>query len=149
MKTIQTQVRYVEWLSAEEMHEASKEWLSELRFIKDEHLFFEDLITTFTTQLLEFEAFSDTKEIVDAINRSQKRNNVLIEAVKIHENELQIMVDGIDQLKEEKTYTKEHSDLIIAIADYIKEYKSLKTQLFEIIKSVKKEEKLSHIIDKK
>jgi len=39
METIQTQARYVEWLSAEEMHKGSQEWLSELRFIKDEHLF--------------------------------------------------------------------------------------------------------------
>ena len=44
METTQTQVRYVEWLSPEEMHKASQSWLSELQFIKDEHLFFEDLI---------------------------------------------------------------------------------------------------------
>ena len=106
MKTIQTQVKYVEWLSAEEMHDASKEWLSELRFIKDEHLFFEDLITTYTSLIIESGKFSDTTEIADAINKSEKQNNLLIEAVKVHENKLQIMVDGIDQLKEEKAYTK-------------------------------------------
>lgn len=149
MKTIQTQVKYVEWLSAEEMHDASKEWLSELRFIKDEHLFFEDLITTYTSLIIESGKFSDTTEIADAINKSEKQNNLLIEAVKVHENKLQIMVDGIDQLKEEKAYTKEHSDLIIAISDFLKEYKSLKTQLFDIIKSIKKEDKFRHMIDKK
>nr|WP_321244026.1 hypothetical protein [uncultured Psychroserpens sp.] len=149
MKTIQTQVKYVEWLSADEMHQASQEWLSELRFIKDEHLFFEDLITSFTTLIIDSDRFSDTKEIIDVINRSQKQNNILIEAIKIHENELQIMVDGIDQIEEEKAYTKAHSDLIIAISEYTKEYKSLKTQLFEIIKSIKKEDKLRHLIAKK
>jgi hypothetical protein len=149
MKTIQTQARYVEWLSPEDMHNASQEWLSELKFTKDEHLFFEDLITTFTTQLIESGKFSDNKEIIDAINRSEKQNNLLIEAIKIHENELQVMVDGIDQLEEEKAYTKEHSDLIIVIAAFLKEYKSLKTQHFRIIKNIKKEEKLRHLIDKK
>ena len=89
MKTIQTQVHYVKWLSAEDMHKDSQEWLSELQFVKDEHLFFEDLITSFTTQLIASGKFSDTKEIVDAVNRSQKRNNALIEAIKVHENELQ------------------------------------------------------------
>jgi hypothetical protein len=149
MKTIQTQVKYVEWLSADEMHQASKEWLSELMFIKDEHLFFEDLITSFTSLIIESGKFSDTKEIVDIINKSQKRNNVLIEAVKIHENELEIMVDGIDQLKEERAYTKEHSDLILAISEFTKEYKVIKTQLIDIIKNIKKKEKLRHLIDKK
>jgi hypothetical protein len=149
MKTIQTQVKYVEWLSADEMHQASQEWLSELRFIKDEHLFFEDLIRSYTSLIIESDKFSDIKEVIDIINRSQKRNNVLIESIKIHENELKIMVDGIDQIEEEKAYTKEHSDLIIAISEFTKEYKSLKTQLFDIIKSIKKEDKLRHLIAKK
>ncbi len=149
MKTIQNYTNYIEWLSADQMHEASTEWLSELRFIKDEHTFFEDLITTFTSQLIESGQFSDNMEIIDAINRSEKQNNVLIEAIKIHENELKIMMDGIDQLEEEKTYTKEHRDLTMLIAEFLKEYKSLKTQLFDIIKSIKKEEKQNHLIDKK
>ncbi|NEV94961.1 hypothetical protein G3567_12510 [Psychroflexus sp. YR1-1] len=147
MKT--SQLKYVEWLDAEEMHEASKEWLSELNFIKDEHVFFEDLVTKFTPQLIAYGKFSSNKEIIDAINRSQKQNNTLIEAVKIHENELQIMVDGIDQLEEEKAYTKEHSDLIVAITEFLKEYKSLKTQLFDIIKNIKKEDKNRHLLDRK
>jgi hypothetical protein len=144
-----SQLKYIEWLDTDEMHEASKEWLSELNFIKDEHLFFEDLVTQFTSQLLAFDNFSNNKEIVDAINRSQKRNNTLIEAIKIHENELQVMVDGIDQLEEEKAYTKEHSDLIIATTDFLKEYRTLKTQLFDIIKNIKKEDKNRHLLDRK
>lgn len=144
-----SQLKYTEWLDADEMHEASKEWLSELNFIKDEHLFFEDLVTQFTSQLIAFGNFSSNKEIIDTINRSQRQNNTIIEAVKIHKNELQIMVDGIDQLEEEKAYTKEHSDLIVAITEFLKEYKSLKTQLFDIIKNIKKEDKNRHLLDRK
>ncbi|WP_178988335.1 hypothetical protein [Winogradskyella schleiferi] len=149
MKTTRTHLRYVEWLSPEEMHDTSKEWLSELNFIKDEHLFFEDLVTQFTSQLIAFGNFSSIKEIIDTINRSQKQNNTLIEAVKLHENELQIMVDGINQVKEEKAYVKEHSDLIIAMTEFLKDYKSLKTQLFDIIKTIKKEDKNRHLLDRK
>ncbi|WP_179006736.1 hypothetical protein [Winogradskyella forsetii] len=149
MKTTRTHLRYVEWLSPEEMHNASKEWLSELNFIKDEHLFFEDLVTQFTSQLIAFGNFSSIKEIIDTVNRSQKQNNTLIEAVKLHENELQTMVDGINQIKEEKAYVREHSDLIFAITEFLKDYKSLKSQLFDIIKTVKKEDKNRHLLDRK
>ncbi|MBU2928616.1 hypothetical protein [Winogradskyella psychrotolerans] len=148
MKTSQKQLRYAEWLSAEEMHLDSKEWLSELNFTKDEHLFFEDLVTQFTSQLIASEKFSDSIELVDAINKSEKYNNELIEAVNNHENELQIMLDGIDQKKEEKAYTKAHLDLIVSITAFLKEYKSLKMQLFEIIKNIIKEEKVSHLLDR-
>ena len=149
METTQTQANYVEWLSADQMHKASKDWLSELRFIKDEHLFFEDLIKSFTLQLINPEKFSHNKEIIDALNRSQKKNNLFIETVKVHENKLQIMVDGIDQLKEEEAYKKEHRRLIIDISDFKKNYRILKTQLFDIIKSIKKEEKQRRLIDRR
>ena len=137
MESIRTQARYVEWLSADQMHEASKDWLSELRFIKDEHLFFEDLIKSFTLQLINPEKFSHNKEIIDALNRSQKKTAFFIETVNVHENKLQIMVDGIDQSKEEEAYKKEHRGLIIDISDFKKNYRILKTQLFDIIKSIK------------
>ena len=149
METIQTQANYVEWLSASQMHEASKEWLSELRFIKDEHLFFEDLIKSFTLQLISPEKFSHNKEIIDAINRSQKKNNFFIEAVKVHESKLEIMVDGVNQLKEEEAYKKEHRDLIIKISEFKKNYRILKTQLFDILKTIKKEEKQRRLIDRR
>jgi GTP-binding protein EngB required for normal cell division len=149
MKTKQTHKHYMEWLSAEQMHEASKAWLSELEFISDEHHFFEDLVTTFTTPIIQSGKFSDTKEIIDAINRSNKQNNELIEAVKTHKNELHIMVDKIDQIEQEKAYANEHKTLMTIIADFLTAYRSLKLQLFEMIKNIKKEDKFKHLIDKR
>jgi hypothetical protein len=149
MENTQTHTRYVEWLSAEEMHNATKEWLSELEFVQDEHFFLEDLIKSYTLQLIAPEKFANNKEIIDAINKSQKRNNLLIEAVKKHENGLQIMVDGINQPEEEKAYKKAHRELIVKINDFMKYYRSLKMQLFEIIKNIKKEEKTRLLLEDK
>lgn len=141
--------KYAEWISAEQMHEDSKEWLSELLFIKDEHLFFDDLIKSFTLQLLEPEKFSDNIEIIDILNKSEKRNNLLIEAIRVHENDLQIIVDGVNQLNEEKVYKKSHQGLLIKIREFENEYRNLKTQLFEIIKNIKKEDKRNRLLEDK
>lgn len=149
MEKTSTNTRYVEWLSAEEMHKDTKNWRSELEFIKDEHLFFEDLINSHTMQLIEPDKFSRNKEIIDAINNSQRQNNRLIEALKKHENELQIMVDGINQPEEEKAYKNTHRDFILKIDDFLKHYRSLKIQLFEIVKQIKKEEKFRRLLDQK
>lgn len=146
MNTTETKMKYVEWLSAEEMHKNSRSWLTELNFIKDEHLFFEDLIKSFTIQLLGEKDFIDIKEIIDAVNRSEKENNMLIEAIKVHESDLQIMLDGIDQPKEEEAYKKEHRELITMISDYLKNYKKLKAQLFEIISKIMKNEKMQRLL---
>ena len=141
MRNTQIHSRYVEWLNADQMHNKSKEWLSELKFIKDEHLFFEDLIKSYTLELLEPQKYVHNKEIIDAINKSKKRNNLLIEAIKVHKNKLQIMVDNKDQPKEEEAYKKEHLDLIIEYSEFEKKYRTLKIQLFDIIKTIKKHQK--------
>ena len=141
MKNAQTHSRYVDWLNADQMHKNSKEWLSELRFIKDEHLFFEDLIKSYTLDLLEPQKFVHNKEIIDKIKKSKKRNKLLIKAIIVHLNKLQIMLDDIEQPKEEEAYKKEHLNLIIDISEFEKKYRILKMELFDIIKTIKKHQK--------
>lgn len=146
MKNTQTPSHYVEWLNADQMHNKSKEWLSELRFIKDEHLFFEDLIKSYTLDLLEPPKFVYNKEIIDKISTSKKRNEMLIQAVNVHLNKLQIMVDDIEQPQEEEAYKKEHLNLIIEISEFGKKYRTLKMQLFDIIKAIIKHQKIRLLI---
>jgi len=78
--------------------------------VKDEHLFFDDLIRSYTLQLIKPEKFSHNKEIIDAISSSQKQNNILIEAVNIHENTLKIIKSLetlFKDLRKTKIYTAE------------------------------------------
>ena len=145
---MKTTVNYIKWLSPEEIHKASLAWLSELNFAKDEHHFFEDLIKTYMIELLEFKDFSSDKEMVDVINRSEKQNKILIEAVIVHEKNLKVLVDEIDQPIEEKSYKEIHKKLAIEIDQFLEEYKMLKTQLFTVLKGIKKEIKYRTLLDR-
>ena len=51
MKTKKRNYRYLEWKSPEEMHQTSLEWISELKFVKDEQLFLNDLVKSYTLQI--------------------------------------------------------------------------------------------------
>jgi len=146
MKTKEKKLKYVEWLNAEVMHKASKKWLSELKFIKDEQEFFGDLIKTYTLQLIDTNHFEDSKKIVNKLSKLQKKNAVLIEAVKLHENELEVMIDGIDHFEEEESYKNKHRDFISVFSKYIKKYRALKSQLFDLIKTILKEEKQKRLL---
>jgi hypothetical protein len=148
MKTIHTKAKHTEWLSADEMHYESKRWLSELEFFKEEQLFFEDLIRSFTLQILDNNHFEDSKKLIEKLTKIVKQNETLINAVKSHEKELTIMVDGIDQIKEETEYRKEHRNLIELISEFKKRYQSLKTKLFSLVKVVMKASKQKRLIDK-
>jgi len=149
MKSTYTNAKYLEWLSAETMHKNSIEWLSDLEFMKDEQLFFDDLIKSYTLQLIDLKHFKESKRIIDTLSKLQKRTNLLIESIKTHKNDLKIMVDGIDQPKEEEGYKSAHRSLIVKINGFVKEYRVLKTEFFSLMKNIKKEEKQKHLIDKK
>ncbi len=149
MKTVQKKLNQVEWLNTEVMHKASREWLSELRFIKNEQLFFDDLIKTNTLLLIDSNHFEKSRTIVNQLGKLQKKTKLLIKDVKKHENDLQIMVNSLDQPLEEENYKKEHRRLIIVVNEFFYKNRALKTQLFKVIKSIMKAKKLHLLIDKK
>ncbi|AXP82283.1 hypothetical protein CJ739_3221 [Mariniflexile rhizosphaerae] len=140
--------KHVEWLNAEEMHKHTQDWLSELEFVKDEHIFFEDLVKTHTLQIIDTKKFSKYQEIIETIKHFEKRNNSLIKAIKVHGNALKIMVDDVNQPKEEKVYKKEHENLIIQVSEFLKDYQSLKSQLFTEVKNILKKEKQQRLLKK-
>ncbi|GAL65809.1 hypothetical protein [Jejuia pallidilutea] len=142
----QNSPKYKVWLNADVMHEASRNWLSELRFIKDEQQFLTNLIKSYTLQLIDETHFSESQKIVEALSDMQKQNKTFIETVKTHENQLLIMVDGVDQIKEEQAYKEAHRVLIIDINAYFKRYRALKKQLFQTIEDIMKHEKQKRLL---
>jgi predicted nuclease with TOPRIM domain len=148
METYKVKATYEAWLSTEFMHKGSLKWLSELKFAKDEELFLNDLIKSYTLQLIDSKYFNKSKEIVDRLKEVQKETITLIEIVQAHENNLKIMVDGLNQIPEENAYKKEHGKLIITIYDFLKKYRKLKSQLFSLVKSIIKESKQKRLLPK-
>lgn len=141
MKTKKTQLKYVEWQSAEDMHLTSKQWLSELSFLKDEQLFFEDLIRKYIFELITPDQFKKTTKIVESLSDSRKRTEELIKLVEAHERGLEVMVDGVDEMIEEEVYKNEHRRLIVMFSEFLKEYKDLKQTIFTTVKKIAKSEK--------
>ena len=138
--------KYTEWVNAETMHQDSLGWLSELRFIKNEELFFDDLVKSYTLQLIDSKHFRESKIIVEQLSSLQKKTDVLIDTVLTHETGLKVMVDGVNEFKEEKAYKDEHGKLITKISAFLENYRILKSQLFALIKSIIKEEKQKRLL---
>ncbi|MDN3618295.1 MULTISPECIES: hypothetical protein [Polaribacter] len=145
MKIKHVNTSYIKWLSAEEMHNDSKEWRLELEFLNDEYLFFEDLIKWNTLQLIDFQSYDKSKEIIEKLSNSIKTNDALIQLVQKHENNLEVIEPEGDKQKE--TYKNEHKTLLILFKNHLKEHRELKLNLFDVLKKIKKEEKQKRIID--
>jgi hypothetical protein len=146
MKTKTVKPKYQAWLSSETMHKGSIKWLSELEFTKDEQLFFNDLVKSYTLQLIDSKYFSQSQKIIEELRKLEKQNKTLLEKIKKHEAGLLIMVDGVNQVEKENAYKEEHAKLIITVNKFLKRYKILKTQLFSLIKGIIKEGKQKRLI---
>ncbi len=146
MKSNITKHTYVEWLSADEMHTASKLWLSELNFIKDEQLFLNDLVKFYSLQLSEPKIFDESKKLISNIEKAENEVIELIEQIKAHENQLEIMVDKVDQIKMEKAYIETHKELLKTMNNYTNKYWKAKNNLFEFISTLMKKEKQNRLL---
>lgn len=149
MKTVYTHAKYTEWLSAYDMHAESKKWLSELEFYKEEQWFFEDLIRSYTLQILDNDHFEKSKALIERLTAIVKQTQSLVNSVKLHEKALSIMVDGIDQLEEENAYRKEHRQLLKRFEIFKSRYLVLKSEFFSLIKTVMKASKQKRLLNKK
>ena len=56
--------------------------------------------------------------------------------------DLKIMIDEINQPKDEKEYKNEHRNITVIIHKFLKEYKLLKKDLFDMIKKTQKQKRL-------
>jgi len=140
------EVKYEAWLSTETMHSNTRKWLSELKFAENEQLFFDDLVKSYTLQLIDSKHFAESKKVVDKLSALQKETNILIDKVRNHEKGLKIMVDGLNELKKEDIYRDKHGKLIIIMSNYLEKYRTLKTQLFSLVKGIIKEGKQKRLL---
>lgn len=137
---------YTEWLSADEMHEESKKWSSELKFSQDEQKFLNTMIQDYTLDLIDVKIFDEVKSVVDSLILAEKNLIKIFKKVQLHENQLQIMVDEVDQIKMENAYMETHAELEKEIQDYFVGYRTAKTKIFKIVSNIMKKKKQKRLL---
>ncbi|MGB5666700.1 MAG: hypothetical protein WBM53_07620 [Maribacter sp.] len=147
MKTKTQKHRYIKWKSPEEMHDTTIHWISELKFVKDEQRFLNDLVRSYTLSITSLGIFEESRKLVTAISNSELEVKQFLKRVQIHENQLSIMLDDVDQPKMEKAYTETHRDLLTEIDACLVNYRKLKGSLFKMISKVIKKEKQKRLLN--
>ncbi|MEQ8419213.1 MAG: hypothetical protein RIB64_04340 [Arenibacter algicola] len=141
MSVKKTTYNYMKWFSADEMHERSKRWLSELSFIRDEQGFLDNLIKSFAIKPSQQEEFGRINDFKNAIAENRRRLNPIFKQVQKHMNQLGIMLDGVNQLEMEKGYKKTHEKLYQKMNIYLLDYRTVKERGFSKLLSILKKEK--------
>ena len=146
METTGQNYKYVEWKSVEEMHFSSNQWISELKFIQDEHQFFADMLKEYTLPIIESILLPKVKDLIDRLTKYKQKTETLLNKITEHRNALQVMVDGVNQLEEENRYKKEHRELLIEVNQFSMEYNDLKKEIFKTVSQALKQQKQKRLL---
>ncbi|MCK0159253.1 hypothetical protein [Allomuricauda sp. F6463D] len=147
METKANKRKFREWFSADELHEESKQWFSELQFAKDEQKFLNNMVKDYTLDIIDSDMFKTVQPVVESLNNSEKDLVNLSKKVQLHENQLQIMLDDVNQDKMEAAYLDTHNDLAMEVSDYFVKYKEAKTMIFNIVSNVIKRKKQKRLLN--
>ncbi|WP_025743236.1 hypothetical protein [Aquimarina pacifica] len=134
MKSNPTSIKYIEWKSAEELHENSLNWISELKFIKDEQHFLNELLENYMWQLISNHTSETSNKVIQELSILSKKIEPTLKKIIRHQNELLILTDGLDQIKEEKKYKTDHRAFAEEVHTYFNNYKDVKRKVFALIK---------------
>ncbi len=147
MKSKTQKGTFREWFSAEELHEESKKWCSELKFAMDEQKFLNQMIKDYTLDILDSDMFNTAQPLVESLKKSESELIKIFKRVQLHENQLEIMVDDVDQNKMENAYLDTHSELAKEVAGYFSQYREAKTKIFDVVSKVIKRKKQKRLLN--
>ncbi len=126
--------------SAEELHNDSKLWISEIDFIKDEIRFLNNLLSSNYIQLLSANYIQlldggfnkKTTALVKGISDQKITANTLYKLIRDHNNKLSILIES-KSVTSNIHYFDTHKKLSIEIDNFLKKYRKTKKQIFQIL----------------
>ena len=121
--------------SKEELHDDSKNWLSEILFVKDEMRFLDHLLGSNYIDFLEFGLNQKIEKLVKSIKEEKKIGTTLKNLIQDHERILSGLIEK-DSVTGNANYMDVHKKLEFEMILYNKKYKKLKRQIFEVVDNV-------------
>ena len=104
------------------------------------------LITNYTQKIIDNNDLERAQTATTALYRTKRGNEKLINSLIKHEQELEVIVNGIDELEEENKYKKEHREFTSKISAFYHDYKAVKFEIFSLIKDLMKTDKMKNLI---
>jgi len=121
--------------SKEELHDNSKNWLSEILFVNDELRFLDHLLGSNYIDFLEFGLNNKIEKLVKSIKEEKKIGAALNKLIQDHERILSDLIVK-DSVTGNANYMDVHKKLEFEMILYNKKYKKLKRQIFEVVENV-------------
>lgn len=137
MKTKQKKDWYGREKSIEELHDDTRNWTSEIDFITDEIRFLEHLLSYNYINCKEAGLSEQIEKIIKKIVAEKIVGNTAKEVIQEQEKILSNLIKT-NSVTTNKNYLDTHQKLDAEIHFYMKKYKDIKKEIFNIIETILK-----------
>ncbi|MCD6543581.1 MAG: hypothetical protein J7K34_03645 [Flavobacteriaceae bacterium] len=127
------------------LHEQNVTWLTELEFAQDEHIFLENLLSTYFLDLSSEKLFEPTKKLIHKLNDVEIMDNELEDAIQTHNKHVATLLESL-QLEGKKDVVKEHQSIKKDFDIFHLKFKFVKKKIYNMIKEIMKEHKQKLLI---
>ena len=138
--------RFSEGKDPEENYWVTRQWLSELDFMKDEHQFYEDMLEKFTLPVIESNHFTEVKGHLEHLSRALKKREELEKRIKDHKTNQSNFLEKVAGAPKKEQIKSEHKKLARELHEFLKEYKEVKKGIFQSISQVMKDQKRDRLL---
>lgn len=136
---------YLHTAGWEELFVLGEHWQNDLAYYQFELNFFRKLINKHFLQLLADEHIGGVQKLATDIQRSITGAERLAETINKHQTQLSLLMENAFS-HDENLFRNGHIQLENDIAQFSKEFRALKKELFKALEAVVDEEKLNHLL---
>ncbi len=123
----------------------TEHWQSDLIFFKDELRFFRSLIDKHFLSLIDEKNIDKTRLLVNALSNLENQRAALQRNVKEHLKHLGNLLENPFPYNAQH-YRAEHTRLEVVVAEYFKNFRQTKKEIFAFVEQVMESEKAKHLL---
>lgn len=125
----------------------TEHWRSDMQFFAHELQFLRSLMDRHFAKLIKEEHIDSTKATVSKLGKLENRRSNCEQKIDRHYHHMTNLIE--DPFPHDaQSYRDEHGRLEAAMADFVKDFRAIKMQVFHLAKQVMDEEKTSHLLSK-
>ena len=126
-------------------YSVAQHWQSDVRFFEDELVFFRLLIDKNLSLLIEESNIEQTRKMAAHVTNLEKDRVALTDQISKHVKHIAALIEN-SFAQDAGQFKDEHAKLEIAFADFVKKFRSVKSEVFKLNEQVVHSDKVKRLI---
>ena len=138
---------YLLTAAVQELHVLTSHWQSDMAFFADELRFIDVLFDKYFNALIDPENIGKTKAVASRLTMLKSDREMLSSGISKHLHNLKELITNTP-VKDLGILREEHVNLEESLTEFIKKFRVVKREIFELTERIARTEKARHLISK-